>query len=216
MLSASIQELRVGTSDYKAAQSIAKRFGTLPYQDDYGGTRDCAKGYFERCAYRIGSNLGSIHNRPSLRRMGFRDWEATGFIYIESGTVQDYSFSVIYETSDGKWRGFGAEEAKRLPEDRAVQARISESYSVERNDIRLGERTIDLGFDLEASLTPASTPDERQQAWHFKLKCLSDQHGCGEICEVMPDAWRDFYNQRGRLDVEKYGSAYLFCTKPAI
>jgi hypothetical protein len=55
---------------------------------------------------------------PLLRRLGFRDWGGTGFIYIENGTVQDYSFWITYQTSRGQWRGFRAEEGKALPENR--------------------------------------------------------------------------------------------------
>lgn len=190
----------------------------MPYENDYGGIRDCAAGYFERCGYTITSNESGMHKllskTPFLRRLGFRDWGGTGFIYIENGTVQDYSFWITYQTSRGQWRGFRAEEGKALPENRAVQARLSDSYSVERSDIRMGERASDLGFELESSLIPGATINERQLAWHFEFACLAGQHGCGEICEVMPDAWRDFYSNRGHFDVEKYGSAYLFCTKP--
>lgn len=214
MLAADLQQLRVSASDYKIAQSIAAKYGASKYENHYG-TRDCTAGYFERCAYMIVSNDSRLHRlllkHPSMRHLGFRDWGGTALIYIEDGTVQEYSFWVTYRTADGQWRGFGAEEGKTLPEYRAVQARISDSYSVERNDVVMGG---DLGFQLESSLIPSATEAERQRAWHFEFTCLSKQRGCGEICEVMPDAWRDFYKQRGRLDVDKYGSAYLFCIKP--
>jgi len=70
------------------------------------------------------------------------------------------------------------------------------------------------GFGLQSSLTPAATAAERQRASHFDFACLAQRQGCGEICEVMPDAWRDFYERRGHLDVETFGSAYLFCGNP--
>jgi len=34
------------------------------------------------------------------------------------------------------------------------------------------------------------------------------------MCEVMPEAWRDFYQKLGRFDVDKLGSTYLFCSGP--
>jgi hypothetical protein len=216
MLATDLQQLRVGTSDYTIARSIAKKFGSVPYRNHYG-TRDCRDGYFERCAYMITSNDTRVHRLLSrhwfLRRLGLGDWGGTALIYVENGAVQEYSFWVTYRTSGRQSRGFGVEEGKTLPEYRAVQARMSDSYSVERNDVVMGDRANDLGFQLESSLTPAATAAERQRAWHFEFACLSRGRGCGEICEVMPDAWQDFYSKRGHFDVEKYGSAYLFCSK---
>jgi hypothetical protein len=220
MLGAEIQQLRVGVSDYSAAQSIAKKFGTVPYENDYGGARDCNSGYFDGCAYMIPLNLSPMHQlalkHPFLSGLTPIGWSGSAFIYIAKGKVQEYSFGIIYRGPNKQWRGFGAEEGNTLPEYRAVQARISDSYSIERNDVRLGERPADLGFALESSLTPRATAVERQRAWHLQFSCLSQQHGCGEICDVMPEAWRDFYASRGHIDVEKYGPAYLFCTKTAM
>jgi len=185
------------------------------YLDD-----DCTNGYFESCHYVIPGNPNRqmmqklLLRHPSLRHLGLHDWSGSAGIYIENGIVQQYFFRVVYKTSDGQWRGFRAEEVKMLPGDQSVQAHMSKSYSILRNDVDMGDRPKDLGFELDSFLTPPATPTERQRAWHFEFSCLSQQRGCGEICEVMPDAWRDFYTQRGHFDVEKYGSAYLFCAKP--
>ena len=166
----------------------------------------------------IPSNHNQRHElvvrHPFLRHLGLHDWSGNAQIYIENGIVQHYFFLILYKTSDGHSRGLAAEEGETLPKDRAVQARMSNTYSVERNDAAMDDRPNDVAFFLESSLTPAATPIERQRAWHFEFGCLSRQRGCGEICEVMPDAWRDFYTQRGHFHVEKYGSAYLFCAKP--
>jgi len=217
VLAADLQKLTVGTSDYKAAKEIATKFGTAQY-DNHWGTRDCADGYFERCAYMMPLNRGPmlrfLLQHPFLGRLGLREWSGTARIYIEHGTVADYSLGVVYRASNGQLRGFAAEEGSALPERRAVQALISDSYSVQRNDIRAGGRPKDLGFGLEASLTPAASLTERRRAWNLSFTCLAQKQGCGDICEVMPDAWRDFYTKRGHFDVEKYGSAYLFCTNP--
>ena len=218
-LEADLQKLRVGTSDYKAARVIAAKFGTIPFEGGYGGIPDCTDGYFERCMYMIPSNHNQrmhelVVRHPFLHHLGLHDWSGNAQIYIENGIVQHYFFLILYKTSDGHSRGLAAEEDETLPKYRAVQARMSNSYSVERNDGAMDDRPNNLAFFLESSLTPAANPTERQRAWHFEFSCLSRQQGCGEICEVMPDAWRDFYMQRGHFDVEKYGSAYLFCAKP--
>ena len=215
MLASDLQKLTVGESDYKAAQVIATKYGTVPYRNDWG-TTDCADGYFERCAYMI-----PLHN-PSLNRLTSRypllshllhsEWGGTAFIGIANGTVAEYSFWITYRASSGQLRGFGAEETSSLPSDRAVQARISDTYSVERNDIRNGDAPRDLGFQLEASLSPSANATERRRAWNLNFACLT--RGCDDICEVMPDAWRDFYLVRGHFDVEKYGAAYTFCGRP--
>ena len=96
MLAADLQQLKIGISDYRVAQSIATNFGSVPYQNHYG-TRDCKDGYFERCAYMIACDDTPLHRllsrHPFLRRrLGFRDWGGTALIYVENGTVQEYSF----------------------------------------------------------------------------------------------------------------------------
>ena len=215
-LALSIEKLRVGISDYRAAQTIAADFGTVPYETCFGA-RDCRDGYFESCAYMIPANDAGSHHwvstHPFLRRLGMRDWGGTALIFIENGLVSEHSFRITYRSRNGAWRGFGAVEDKSIPTNRAVQAVVSDAYSIQRNDVIVGLEPRDLGFALESSLTPASTPDERRRAWHFESGCLAERVGCGEICEVMPDAWHDFYKVRGHFDVEKYGTAYLFCTK---
>jgi hypothetical protein len=215
-LAADLQKLTVGTSDYKAAKAIATKFGTVPYENDWG-MRDCADGYYERCTYMIPLNNGPMHKlllkRPFLSHLGLGDWSGTAHIYIKNGTISEYSLGIIYRASNGQLRGFGAEEGISLPENRAVQARISDAYSVERNDIMAGEPR-DVGFELAASLTPTASAAERKRAWNLNFACLAQNQGCVEICDVNPDAWRDFYIGRGHFDVEKYGPAYLFCKKP--
>jgi len=64
-------------------------------------------------------------------------------------------------------------------------------------------------FSLDSSLTPESSQTERQRAWNFKFQCLENNR-CDEICDVMPEAWQDFYIHRGKMDVQKYGDKYLF------
>lgn len=216
-LAGDLQRLTVGSSDFKTAREIALKYGTAPYENHYG-TRDCASGYFDRCAYMIGVNDGLS---PKLGRklrallgIGPPEWGGTALIYIKDGIVTEYSFWISYKTTQGQWRGFGTDQTESLPENRAVQARVSNSYSIERNDMYMGQAPADLGFALQSSVTPAASPVERQRAWNFKFGCLNRQGGCGEICEVMPDAWEDFYRKRGHFDVEKYGPAYLFCANP--
>jgi hypothetical protein len=89
--------------------------------------------------------------------------------------------------------GVGTRGSDDLPKYQQVQARISNSYSIER----IG--TSETGFGLQSSLTPAATETERWRARHFAFACLAQGRGCGETCEVMPDAWRDFYEKRGRF-----------------
>jgi hypothetical protein len=202
-----LRALNVGKSNFKEAQQVALKYDTVPYENHYG-VRDCADGYFERCAYMI----AVANNGTSAHRKVNDPWHATVLIFINKGIVEEYSFSAVYQTAVGKWRGFGAEMGMILPESRAVQAKISSSYSVQRNDIVIGNPR-DTGFELQSSLTPNATPAERERAWKFNLSCLAEGKNCGEICEVMPDAWHDFYEKRGKFDVEKYGSAYLFCDK---
>ncbi len=216
-LALAIQALRVGISDYGAARAIAVEYGAVPYENHYG-TADCADGYFERCAYMIPANDSVLHRMerkyPILGHLGLLDWGGTAFIYIQDGLVKELEFSIVYTTTNGQLRGFGAVEYPELPAYRAVQAVISSSYSIQRNDVDMGNRPRDHGFELETAVTPAATSSERKRAWHFDFGCLAARGGCGDLCKVMPDAWRDFYDKRGHFDVEKYGVAYRFCSEP--
>jgi hypothetical protein len=210
-----LQQLAIGKSDYQVAEAIAAKFGNAPPPEgrDYYKENCAARDHLERCTYSISMNNSPLETallrHPSLPRLGVRDWFGNAQISIASGTVADYSFWVWYKASNGRWRGFGARESPTLPKFEPVVARISDSYSIRRDDLR-GEN----GFGLQSSLTPAATAAERQAAWHFDFACLARKQGCGEICEVMPDAWKDFYEKRGHLDAEQFGSAYLFCSKP--
>jgi hypothetical protein len=211
-LSHEVQSLRVGTSSYQQAKAIADRYGTAKFDNDWG-TRDCADGYFERCAYQIPIN-SPLMNRwgerlPLAARLGIRTWIGYAHIFIEEGKVAECSFSVIFKSTDAQWRGVGAEEYKSLPE-RAVAALVSNSYLVSRNDIMMPYERNGLGFSLDSSLTPQSSELERRRAWNLEFHCLESK-GCDEICDVVPEAWEDFYIHRGKMDVQKYGDKYLFC-----
>lgn len=212
-----LRELEIDKSDYKAAEAIAAKFGSAP--PPKGGVypkENCAAGYSEGCWFTIAMNDSFVQRQwfrhPSLPRFGVHDWWGNAGIWISHGTVHQRFFYVWYVTSNGQWRGFGAREFERLPKYQPVQARISDSYSVERfvYDMPMNGK----GFQLQSSLTPSATPTERQRASRLDFACLAQAQGCGEICEVMPDAWQDFYLKRGHLDAEQLGPEYLFCSKP--
>jgi hypothetical protein len=210
-----LRQLAIGKSDYKVAEAIATKFGNAPppyWTSAYPKENCAARDHLEPCAFIIAMNDSPIERlwlkHPSLPHLGVRDWRGSAVIVVTNGAVNHYSFSVWYESSNGQWRGFGMRESEDLPKYERVQARISDSYSIERSG------TSETGFGLQSSLTPAATETERWRASHFVLACLDQRQSCGEICEVMPDAWRDFYEKRGRFDVEASGSAYLFCSEP--
>jgi hypothetical protein len=210
-----VRQLAIGKSDYTVAEAIATKFGNAPppyWTSDYPKENCAARDHLESCAFIIAMNDSPIESlwlkHPFLPHLGIRDWRGSAVISVTNGTVNHYRFSVWYKSSNGQWRGFGTGESEDLPKYERVQARISDSYSVERNG------TSETGFGLQSTLTPAATEPERWRASHFAFACLAQRQGCGEICEVMPDAWRDFYEKRGRFDVETSGSAYLFCSEP--
>jgi hypothetical protein len=205
-LSRDMQSLGVGTSTYQQAKAIADKYGTVR-SDNHFGVGDCADGYFTLCGYYIPIEspvMSKMWRRfPLASWFGLRPWTGYAYIAIEEGKVAEYIFSVIFKPSHGRWIGFGAEEVTSLPET-PVQALVSSTYLVSRN-----ENARD-GFGLDSSLTPQASPSERQRAWNFKFQCL-ENNACDEICDVMPEAWEDFYTRRGKLDVREYGDKYLFC-----
>jgi hypothetical protein len=217
-LAESVKSLKVGESSYQDARAIAEQFGATKFKNDWG-TYDCNDGYFERCAYQISlraPTMGRILRRFSwVRRIGLGAWNGTVHIFIKDGKVDEYYFSVLFQSSDRQWRGFGTEEFKELSLG-AVSAHISDSYVVSRNDIIISDAPDGMGYSLDSTLTPQATESERERAWHYDFSCLATARGCNEICDVLPDSWKDFYLNRGRFDVQKYGSRYAFCNNSAM
>jgi hypothetical protein len=218
-LSLDLQTLKLGSSTYQEAQVIAERYGTNKYTNDWG-TYDCADGYFERCAY--GFSIQPLAMRRALvdtkmlRHVVYGPWGGNATIFIKDGKVEEYEFSILFKTSDDQWRGASTETYHSLDEQRAVLANITSSYHVSRNDIIMTGFSSGRGYSLESMVTSQSTELEWKRAWHYEFSCLAQSAGCGEICDVIPDAWKDFYVNRGHFDVEKFGSRYAFCTKTAL
>ena len=215
-----IERLEIGKSDHTVADAIAAKFGIAPppywLKNRYNRENCAAPDHLERCTYILLMNNSPLElllqKHQSVPRLGIPEWWGNAQIGITSGTVDRYSFWVWYKASNGHWRGFGADMSPALPRFEPAEARITDSYSVRRIDARLekGERA----FGLVSALTPASSADERQRALRIDFSCLAQRRGCGEVCEVMPEAWKDFYEKRGRSDAERLGRDYLLCTEP--
>jgi len=165
-----LRSLRIGESPYQEAKQIADKCGTVRTDSDWG-LFDCADGYFERCQYQI------VVQRPLVSRMlfrfplskwpGLRYWNGTANILIKDGKVNGYSFSPVFRTRAGQWRGVAAEETTLL-KGRAVEAKMSDSYRVARNDIIIiASYYTNQGYELTASVLARATTSERQRAWHF-------------------------------------------------
>ena len=153
-----------------------------------------------------------LQKHKSLPRLGIPEWWGNAQISIVSGTVDRYSFWVWYKASNGRWRGFGADVSPDLPRFEQAQRRISDSYSVQRNEMKLDK--YERAFGLETALTPTASAEEQKRALHIDFSCLSQGRGCGEVCEVMPEAWKDFYEKLGHFDAERLRPDYLLCTEP--
>jgi|ERR1700722_4215229 len=215
-----IERLEIGKSDQTAAGTIAAHFGVAPppywLRNRYPRENCAAADHFERCTYILLMNNSPvellIQEHPSLPRLGIPQWWGNAQIGIVSGKVDRYSFWMWYTTSNGVLRGVGADLNAALPRFEPAQAEISDSYSVRRNEWRLSKFQRALG--LETAITPTASAEERKRALNIDFGCLAQGRGCGEVCEVMPDAWKDFYEKLGHLDVESRGSDYLLCTEP--
>lgn len=214
-----LQRLEIGKSDRTVADSIAAKFGNAPPPKWLGGRynkENCAApDRLERCSYIILMNNSPLETlvlkHRSLPRLEVPEWWGNAQISMSSGTVESYSFWVWYKASNGHWRGFGSRVSQALPKFEPVLAHISDSYSVQRIVMRGRGPS---GFGLESTITPEANADERQRALHIDFSCLAQGRGCGEICEVMPEAWKDFYEKLGHVDVETLGPGYLFCSEP--
>jgi hypothetical protein len=215
-----IERLEIGKSDHTVADSIAAKFGTAPppywLRNRYNRENCAAPDHLERCTYILLMNNSPVElllqKHQSMPRLGISEWWGNAQISIVRGTVDRYSFWVWYRASNGRWRGFGADVSPALPRFEPSQARISDSYSVRRNEMKLGKYESALG--LETALTLTASAEERKRALHIDLSCLSQGRGCGEVCEVMPEAWKDFYEELGHFDAERLGPDYLLCTEP--
>ena len=104
---------------------------------------------------------------PLSKWPGLRYWNGTANILIEDGKVNGYSFSAVFRTRDGQWRGVAAEETTLL-NGRAVEAKMSDSYRVAGNNIIIiASYYTNQGYELTASVLAQATTSERQRAWHF-------------------------------------------------
>jgi hypothetical protein len=204
-----LQRLELGKSDRMVADSIAVKFGNAPPPEWLGGRynkENCAApDHLEDCSYIMLINDSPVETlflkHRFLPRLGVREWRGSAQIGMSGQTVERYSFWVWYKSSSGVWRGFGSGTSRALPKFEPHLASISAAYSVRRIDMR-GELGGPGGFGLASALTPASNVDERYRASHIDFSCLAHRKGCGEISEVMPEAWKDFSERLGHLDIE--------------
>ncbi len=211
-----LQRLEIDRSDLSVADAIAKEFGSAPlpegwteYPKEYCNSPKRDKNCWQMLVMN-NSPLETLFLKYRwLPRLGLRDWFGYADVIFRDGTVSQYRYWVWYKASNGQWRAAGAGLGKMLPKYEEFQARISDSYSIERRGMTHGGK----GIVLETSLTRNATENERQRASHIDFSCLAEKEGCGEICEIMPEAWLDFYERQGRLDVERLGSDYLLCSK---
>jgi hypothetical protein len=215
-----IERLETGKSDHTVAEAIATKFGIAPppywLRKRYNRENCAAPDHLERCTYILLMNNSPVESllqkHQSMLRLGIPEWWGNAQISIVSGTVDRYSFWVWYRASNGRWRGFGVDVSPALPRFEPAQAHISDSYSIQRNEMKLGK--YESAFGLETALTPTASAEERKRALHTDFSCLSHGRGCGEVCEVMPEAWKDFYEKLGHFDAKRLAPDYLLCTEP--
>jgi len=204
-----LQRLEIGKSGSGVADSIAMKFGNAPPPEWLGGRynkENCAAlDHIRNCAYIMLINDSPIETlflkHSNLPRLGIREWWGNAQIALSGETVESYSVWVWYKSSNGTWRGFGSEMRDALPKFEPHLANISAAYSVRRIDTRRSEMGPD-AFGLATALTPASNIDERHHASDIDFSCLARNKGCGEISEIMPEAWKDFHERLGSLDIE--------------
>lgn len=215
-----IERLQIDKSDHTVADAIAAKFGVAPppywLRNRYNRENCAAPDHLESCTYILLMNDSPVElllqKHQSIPRPGIPEWWGSAQIGIVSGTVDRYSFWVWYRASNGRWRGFGAAVSPALPRFEPAQRRISDSYSVQRNEMKLGK--YESAFGLETALTPTAGAEERKRALHIDFSCLSQGRGCGEVCEVMPEAWKDFHEEPGHFDAGGLGPDHLLCIEP--
>jgi hypothetical protein len=222
-LVSALERLEIGKSDHEVADAIAAKFGNAPpareFRGHYNKENCAAPDRYDSCTYIIpinGSTLqGVLLKHHILPHLGVRGWFGTALVSFSGGTVSQYYFRVWYEASDGNWRAFAATVGWSLPRDfEFPQVHVSDSYSVRRIDMGMGMEGGVRGLGLQSALTPAANADERTHALHINFGCLALRGGCGETCEVMPEAWRDYYEKLGHSEVEKLGLSCLLCGRP--
>jgi hypothetical protein len=218
-----IERLEIAQSDHIVADAIAAKFGIAPppyWLKNRYNREDCAASdHLEHCTYILLMNNSPVESllqkHQSMPRFGISEWWGNAQISIVSGMVRRYSFWVWYRASNGRWRGFGADVSPALPRFEQAQRRISDSYSVRRIEMKFGkyQGKYESGLGLETSLTPTASAEERKRALHIDFSCLSRGRGCGEVCEVMPEAWKDFYQKLGHFDAESLAPDCLLSTE---
>lgn len=222
-LVSALERLEIGKSNLEVAAAIAARFGNAPppteFRGHYNKENCAAPDHYESCTYIFSMNgsplQGVLLKYHMLPHLGVRGWFGTALVTLSDRTVSQYDFHVWYEASEGNWRGVGAVVGRSLPRDfEFPHVSVSDFYSVARIDRGMGSEGGIRGLGLQSALTPAASADEREHALHIDFGCLALRGGCGETCEVMPGAWRDYYERLSHSEVEKLGSSYLLCSKP--
>lgn len=222
-LVSALERLEIGKSDHRVTDAIAAKFGNAPppreFRGRYNRENCAAPDRYDSCSYIISVNgsplQGVLRKYHILSHLGVQGWFGTALVEFSAGTVSRYYFRVWYEASDGNWRAFAATVGRSLPRDfEFPHVHVSDSYSVTRIDMGMGMEGGERGLGLQSALTPAANAHERQRALHIDFGCLAQRGGCGETCELMPEAWRDYYEELGHSEVEKLGLSYLLCPKP--
>lgn len=171
--------MEIGKSDLSVVDAIAKRFGNAPvpegfikYPKEYCASPD----HNGNCVYMLSMNNspleGLLLKHTWLPLLGGQDWFGYAEVIFADGTVSQYSYWVWYKASYGQRRGVGSGLNKMQPKCVPFQARISDSYSIERSG-KIGQD----GILLQSSPTPNATTNERQRAAHVDFACLGKKGG---------------------------------------
>ncbi len=182
-----IERLEIGKADHTVADAIVAKLGIAPppywLRDRYNRENCAAPDHLERCTYIL-----LMNNSP-----------------VELLLLKHQSMPRLGIPE------FGADVSTALPRFEPAEVHISDSYSVRRIEMKFGK--YESAFGLATALTPTASTEERKRALHIDFSCLSQGRGCGEVCEVMPEAWKAFYEKLGHFDAERLGPDYLLCTE---
>lgn len=215
-----LQQLQVGKPGSKSeADAIVARYGSAPPPPGVGGTYSkeycAATNHLDTCTYQLVLNNSPVlavgdqaltrwqQKHSSMRIPRVADWWGYAMITVRKDVVVLNSFWLWFRTPQGEWQGVGEREGVTLPRFEPVDARISNSYSLQC--LQPGNNM------LQTSITPSATSDERQRASRFDFTCLRQKSGCRDMRDLMPDAWRDFYAMRGHFDLGRLQPGRITC-----
>ncbi len=183
-----IRDLRLDSSGILELKRLGSEHGFL-----YKETSDCPR----LCIYMASPNnewmrtlLKSLSLSEIGKHIGLKPWVAVGDIEIENGQVIGKSYDLVFYQESGY-----PEIEVSVSDERELKVTPCVYYPLKRHPGYAFAKAGNIR-SFRALVSPAGSLENRQNAFQFNLKCLTEWHQCNRFSELMPAAWADYEEDR--------------------